>query len=152
MKKDIRKMAIIGQFGTTIATQKAIEKAKEENIRVIIAHPSEEEQSIRRIHRKGQSEPVITYVDNSVMVNGVRYVPVEKETNRMSRKTAAFLGMTAGMGIDINGIIDSHFRQLPKGIDIVKEYGLIQLKKSHLSRWERDAVVGTFERNYKKVE
>jgi len=132
----------------------AIETAKERGINIIVAgeHPSAEEQSMRRVNRKSQRTPVITYIDDSIMVNGVRYIPIEKEPNKHSRKAMAFLGITAGMGIDLNGVIDSHFRQLPKDVDIIKEYGLIELKKSKLSSWERNAVVITFERNYKKVE
>lgn len=43
-------------------------------------------------------------------------------------------------------------RKLPDGINIVTEYGLIQQKKSRLSKWERDAVEITFKRTYRRKQ
>lgn len=134
--KNIKVIGFAGQGKTTLMNQ-AIEDSINRGDRVIVVDTSDEK--------------VTEYPINSFTINGERYVPIEKEPKKMSRKTAAFLGMTAAM-VDLNGIIDSHFRQLPKGVNIIKEYGLIQLKKSTLSSWERNAVVRTFENNYKKVE
>jgi hypothetical protein len=132
----------------------AIETAKERGINIIVVdeHPNAEEQAIRRINRNSQRTPVITYVDDSIMVNGVRYIPTEPKHKNISRSAAMLVNMSAALGTDILGSVDKMFRQLPKDVDIIKEYGLIELKKSRLSSWERNAVVRTFERNFKKVE
>jgi hypothetical protein len=42
--------------------------------------------------------------------------------------------------------------RLPKGIDIVQEFELIQQKKSKLSRWQRDTIEKIFNTVYKKAE
>jgi hypothetical protein len=43
-------------------------------------------------------------------------------------------------------------RRLPKGIDIVQEFELIQQKKSKLSRWQRDMIERIFNSIYKKAD
>jgi hypothetical protein len=42
--------------------------------------------------------------------------------------------------------------RLPKGIDIVQEFELIQQKKSKLSRWQRDMIERIFNTVYKKAD
>ncbi len=87
-------------------------------------------------------------------VNGIEYAQVIKEDNRQQSRMPGmmlsllapamlFSRMTSGGG--------GYDRKLPRGTDIIKEYGLIQLKQSSLSKWEREAVVIIFERNYKPV-
>ena len=43
-------------------------------------------------------------------------------------------------------------KRLPKGIDIVQEFELIQQKKSKLSRWQRDMIERIFNSIYKKAD
>ena len=89
----------------------------------------------------------------SFELNGVTYVQIEKEAPKNSHYKASRLMMLAQMlsasVYDIGG--NSYSRQLPENINIIKEYGLIQNKKSKLSRWEREAVVIIFERNFKPI-
>ena len=89
----------------------------------------------------------------SFELNGVTYVQVEKETPKKSHYKASRLMMFAQMFsasvYNIGG--NSYSRQLPENINIIKEYGLIQNKKSRLSRWEREVVVNIFETNFKPI-
>jgi hypothetical protein len=47
---------------------------------------------------------------------------------------------------------ESFLKRLPKGIDIVQEFELIQQKKSKLSRWQRDMIERIFNSIYKKAD
>jgi thioredoxin reductase len=88
---------------------------------------------------------------NSFEVNGVRYAPnkLEESNPKMSGKMASMLAMAEMFGaMDYGGRYE---RTLPKSVNIIKEYGLIQLKQSKLSKWEREQVVRIFEQNYKKL-
>ena len=62
-------------------------------------------------------------------VNGIKYVKKEKRRGKMSSKTLAMLSMGIMLGGDIFGYGKEPER--PK-VDIVNEYGLIQLKKYNL--------------------
>lgn len=94
----------------------------------------------------------IDLVDNSTFeVNGVRYKPIDREPK--IRKRAAKLNSFMATASMLAPLAQLDFgsrynRKLPQGTDIIKEYGLIQNKKSKLSRWERDTVVSIFEYNY----
>ena len=86
-------------------------------------------------------------------LNGVEYTPIERKTAQTkdaTRTSMLMLGMGLMMSM-VNGYETRHDRKLNENINIIKEYGLIQQKKSKLSRWERDAVVSIFERNFKKL-
>jgi hypothetical protein len=48
--------------------------------------------------------------------------------------------------------INKVINRLPKGIDIVQEFELIQQKKSKLSRWQRDMIERIFNSIYKKAD
>lgn len=48
--------------------------------------------------------------------------------------------------------INKVINRLPKGIDIVQEFELIQQKKSKLSRWQRDMIERIFNTVYKKAD
>lgn len=94
-------------------------------------------------------------VDNCFFVNGVKYKPIEKQQpkeNRTTRMIAMMASIAATYAPYIDYGSNTYVRQLPQDVDIVKEYGLIQLKQSKLSKWERDSVVNIFERNFIKVE
>jgi hypothetical protein len=96
--------------------------------------------------------------DESFYLNDVKYAPIEKE-QRKHKHVSSKLGGIMAMGSmvympymnDLYGE-SKYERKLPDGIDIVKEYGLIEKKKSKLSKWERDMVVIIFQKNYHRVE
>lgn len=91
---------------------------------------------------------------NFVEINGEKYVEIEKEpTKRMSPRMSAMLAFASHMEhLSFGSSGSGHVRKLPSNIDIIKEFGLIQQKKSKLSKWERDAVVRAFNRVYEKYE
>lgn len=82
-----------------------------------------------------------------VEVNGVKYIKNEHKSRggsrlfQMTMMAAAISG--AGFGDKPSPIA---------GVDIVKEYGLIQQKKSRLSANQRARVVYEFERNFSKLK
>lgn len=95
--------------------------------------------------------------DETILVNGIRYKPITKEAKKVPKYGSRLNGLMMGAmllgGMDImNFDSGTYTRKLDSDISIVEEYGLIQLKKSRLSKWERDAVVRIFERNYEKVK
>ena len=87
-----------------------------------------------------------------VEVNGVMYEPIARasQATGKSSKTLAMLSTMAAMfgGMSMYG--GSTPKARPQ-VDIVKEYGLIQLKQSKLSSNERNWVKYKFEKTYKKV-
>ena len=88
-----------------------------------------------------------------ITINGINYerkqMP-QNNTPRMSSKMAAFLMMSmAFSGMDMGG--GSNLNKELADIDIIKEFGLIQLKKSNLSRAKRDWVVRQFNSNFVEV-
>lgn len=87
---------------------------------------------------------------NIVEVNGVQYSQNEQPERKrgVSSKMMTILAMGMAMGGDM-GMGGGYTRKRPK-VDIVEEYGLIQQKKSKLSKNDRDWVVYTFEQNYTK--
>lgn len=106
----------------------------------------------------------IVVIDNiepeeSFDLNGVKYAPIKTEQKKhkpVSSKLGGIVAMVSMIYLphmnDLYGYGESRYeRKLPEGTDIVKEYGLIQLKQSKLSKWEKDMVVVIFEKNFKKV-
>jgi len=93
--------------------------------------------------------------DNSFVVNGERYAPIEREEKKHSKglgKLATIAAMTYLPYISNLGSPHSKYdRKLPKGVDLVKEFSLIQNKQSKLSKWERDEVIFQFNKHFKKV-
>lgn len=116
--------------------------------------------AIQALKEKGIDVVVIDNIepDESFDLNGVKYAPIKTEKRKHKKtKLGAFIAAASIMCMpsmdELYGYGDSPYeRKLPAGTDIVKEYGLIQLKKSKLSRWERDAVVRIFERNYYRID
>lgn len=97
--------------------------------------------------------------DECFELNGIKYAPIKKEQKKhkhVSSKLGGIMAMASLMYMpymnELYGYGESQYeRKLPKGTDIVKEYGLIQTKQSKLSRWERDMVVRIFEKNFYRV-
>lgn len=84
-----------------------------------------------------------------IEINGLKYRQKEQpERKPMSKRMTAMLMMASAFSS-----LDPYTKkpkQTPQ-IDIVKEYGLIQQKKSKLSRSQRDWVVKQFEKSFELV-
>ena len=84
-----------------------------------------------------------------IEINGVKYQQKEQPKRKPMSKTMTTMLMMASAF----GSLDPYAKkpkETPK-VDIVKEYGLIQQKKSNLSRSQRDWVVWQFEKNFERV-
>lgn len=93
--------------------------------------------------------------ENSFELNGIRYIPIEKENSTKKSKSELIAMMIHYMSVPFSipyGGSNNYERKLPRGTNIIQEYGLIQLKKSKLSKWERNEVEFIFESNFKKYE
>lgn len=78
-----------------------------------------------------------------IFVNGIGYY--RKETPISNR-----LGKISSM---INMLCEgSYKRSIPQGINIIEEFGKIELKQSKLSKWERERVKSIFLNNFTKQE
>lgn len=85
-----------------------------------------------------------------VEINGIKYQSIEKPKRpKMSGKLASIMAMAQMFGgYEIGSKKDPERPQ----VDIVKEYELIQNKKSLLSKNQRDWVVYQFESNFAPVK
>ena len=82
-------------------------------------------------------------------INGVKYRQKEQQKRNPMGKTMTTLLMMASVFDSLDP-----YAKKPKetpNVDIVKEYGLIQQKKSNLSKSQRDWVVWQFEKNFEPV-
>jgi hypothetical protein len=84
-----------------------------------------------------------------IEINGIEYQKIEKQPRKNSKTMSKLLMMAAMFG-SLNGI-GRKTRNRPDVI-LEQEYGLIQEKKSKLSRNDRDWVVSQFERKYKRID
>lgn len=97
--------------------------------------------------------------DECFELNGIKYAPIKKEQKKHKHASSKLRGIMAMASLMYMPYMNELYgygeakneRKLPKGTDIVKEYGLIQTKQSKLSRWERDMVVRIFEKNFYRV-
>jgi hypothetical protein len=86
-----------------------------------------------------------------VIINGVGWN--EKPKRQTSGRMSGIISMLAAFQCFDSAMFgNSYSRSLPKGINIIKEFGLIELKQSKLSRWERDAVVSVFKRSFQLTD
>lgn len=84
---------------------------------------------------------------NIVDINGVKYIQVDNRSKSYTRNSRVLQMLIMA---EMFGGFGSKKQNTPN-VDIVKEYALIQQKKSQLSKRERDYVVYQFERNFTKV-
>lgn len=102
-------------------------------------------------------------VDDSFVLNGVVYKPIQTKKPKRAQPNINNSQLNSIIAIASSvylPYIDKMYsygetqyeRKLPEGINIITEYGLIQNKKSKLSKWERDMVVYIFEKNYYRVQ
>ncbi len=101
-----------------------------------------------REHLK-QRFPDVELIENDpyvVVVNGVRYRQIDRKPNpRMARRMLPILGMAAMFG-GMPAMKDN----LPE-CDVVKEFELIELKKSKYSKSIRDRIEGEFHSLFEKI-
>ena len=84
-----------------------------------------------------------------IEINGVKYQQKEQPKRKPMSKTMAAMLMMASAFSSLDPYAKKP-KETPK-VDIVKEYGLIQQKKSNLSRSQREWVVWQFEKNFERV-
>lgn len=85
-----------------------------------------------------------------IEINGVKYQQKEQPKRKPMSKTLMAMMVMAEMAGSFGMGGGSRQKETPK-VDIVKEYGLIQQKKSNLSKSQRDWVVWQFEKNFERV-
>jgi hypothetical protein len=91
-------------------------------------------------------------IRNTIEINGKQYLPIERE----EKKKKSFLNGKMGLMLMAYGMVgagmcgSSRTVERPQ-VDIVKEFGLIEQKKSQLTRSQRDWVCQQFRRNFKEV-
>lgn len=86
-------------------------------------------------------------------INGIKYQEIEREApKKTSRRLSSIMAMMAMFEyVNPYGPSMPRIKPLPTN-DIVKEFELIQLKQSKLSRSERERVVAVFNRNFREVK
>lgn len=127
------------------------EKDKESKLLELIASHKELSEDYDIIFLEGEPKQD----DNSFFINGIKYAPIEDNKPKKSNSYYHTLAAKYAPLVVAHSVIAGKSycqRQLDKDIDIIKEYGLIQLKKSKLSRWERDEVIKIFECNFKQIK
>ena len=86
-----------------------------------------------------------------IEINGVKYRKKEQPKKKSMSKTMDAMLMMASAFEYVNPYsTPKNPKEQPK-IDIIKEYGLIQQKRSNLSRSQRDWVVYRFNMLYTKI-
>jgi len=80
-----------------------------------------------------------------IKINGIKYRPKEQPKRKQMSKTFMTMMVMAEMYYG-----RSKQKENSK-VDIIKEYELIQQKKSNLSKSGRDWVVWQFEKNFERV-
>jgi hypothetical protein len=82
----------------------------------------------------------VKLVENIIEVNNQKYVEIQDETSRHWKEMIELSTYDWGKKPE---------RKLNEDINIIEEFELIEVKKSHLSKWERDEVVRLFNKKYK---
>lgn len=90
-----------------------------------------------------------------IEINGIKYRQKEQppKRNLPQSKTLMMLMTMAAMadGFGMFGVpAYKKEKEMPK-VDIIKEYELIQQKKSNLSRSQRDWIIWQFEKNFEPI-
>ena len=84
-----------------------------------------------------------------IEINGIKYQK-KPQTNLEPKRYSKSFSMLYGMAMMFGVVGTSRQRETPK-VNLIKEFELIQFKKSLLSKKDRDWVVFTFNRNYTVV-
>ena len=83
-------------------------------------------------------------------INGIRYTEIEKQPKKQMSSYMSKVVMMAAMFGAMGGNKVSKTRKRPS-VDLIKEFELIQQKKSKLSRNDRDWVVFQFNKRFKQL-
>jgi hypothetical protein len=126
----MKKIAIIGHNNTGLTTAREI--ANKCNIPIVVGSTDKQAQTME------------------LEINGVRYAEIEKQPKKQMSSSMAKAVMMATMFYSIGGNGVSKKRKRPS-VDLIKEFELIQQKKSKLSRNDRDWVVFQFNKRFKKI-
>lgn len=94
----------------------------------------------------GQSIEILEDM-NVIEINGVKYT--EKPKPKTGKTTSKLLMMAIALGV--GGNYGSTYNRKRPSVNIVKEFELIQQKKSKLSRNDRDWVEVQFHKIYKEI-
>jgi len=87
----------------------------------------------------------------TVIINGVEYQQIEIPEKKSKGSRAILAGLSMAIPYMMQSYDSSpRSRSLPP-VNLVKEFELIQQKKSKLSKWERDQVVKIFNQRYTVV-
>jgi hypothetical protein len=87
----------------------------------------------------------------SIEINGIKYQEIKREPYKPSKAVSRVMTMAMMIG----GLDCFSGGSTPKtrhSIDLVKEYELIQQKKSNLTKRQRDQIEWRFNRQYERVE
>lgn len=140
--KDRSQVIIIGAGGvgrTTVLANRAIMEMKERGVDVVFVD------DVRTPH---VDNPML--LDDSFVVNGKRYVEREKKERRYPRFGTPMARLLVEAAI--NHIEQSRAVGRPVQCDIIKEFGLIQQKKSNLTASQRQWVVYQFNKLYEEIK
>lgn len=86
-----------------------------------------------------------------ITINGIGW-NAKQDTKKVGNISSIVSFLATFNCFDSNVFGNSYQRNLPKGLDIIKEYGLIELKQSKLSKWERERVISIFEKNFERAD
>lgn len=86
-----------------------------------------------------------------IEINGVKYRKKEQPKKKPISKTMASILMMASAFEYVSPYSTPKNSEKQLDIDIIKEYGLIQQKKSNLTSSQRDWVVYKFNKLYTKI-
>lgn len=84
-------------------------------------------------------------------INGIRYAEIEKQPKKQMSRSMTRIMMMATMFGAMGGSEVSKTRKRPS-VDLIKEFELIQQKKSKLSRNDRDWVVFQFNKRFRPAD
>jgi hypothetical protein len=127
----MKKIGIIGYNNTGLATTaKAL--ANKCNIPIVVGSTYKQEQTME------------------LEINGIKYAEIEKQPKKQMSSSMARVVMMATMFGAMGGSEVSKTRERPS-VDLIKEFELVQQKKSNLSRNDRDWVVFQFNKRFKQL-
>lgn len=109
-------------------------------------------EAIENSKRKENLIHIVQKKPADVIINGIGWN--EKPKKQISGRMSSLISMLASFECFDSSMYygNSYNRSLPKGINVIQEYGLIELKQSKLSKWERDAVKLLFERTFERAD
>ena len=84
-----------------------------------------------------------------IQINGESYIAKKQPEPKSSKRMGNMASLMAAMAS--THISTVYHRKLPP-VDIVKEFGLIEQKKSNLCKAERDHVIYLFNKTYEKLK